>query len=263
MSWLTTIFSRNRRILSYGLIAILLLALLIGRGTIRPAVGNICVTLFYYPFAEIRDSVKNLFEVAETNRRLKNSLTEASLQLNALQEARRENQRLREFLGFEPSEGYQVVPVKIISLIHNQFPIAAVINKGTDDSIEVNQSVINRFGLVGKVKEVMPDYATVQLLTDPSNAVSGRIAESRQIGIVRYVPGEGMIFDNLPADAEINTGDAVITSGLGGVYPSGLSVAIVDSVATPKGEIKKQVWLKPSVNFLEIEELYVLRSGTK
>lgn len=261
MNWFTTIISRNRRAFSYGVIAFLFFILLIGKSGIRPAVANACMTIFYYPFVEIRDNVKSLMEVSETNRRLKNSLTEASLQLSAMAEARRENQRLREFLGFEPAEDYQVVPVKIISLIYNQHPVAAVINKGQRDSIMVNQPVINRFGLVGKVREVMPDYATVQLLTDPSNAVSARIAESRQIGIVRYVPGEGMIFDNLPADAEVNPGDIIITSGLGGVYPSGLSVAVVDSAATPKGEIRKSVWLRPSVEFLEIEELYVLKRG--
>lgn len=260
MSWFSTILSRNRRVFSYGLIAILFLILLIAKNSVRPAVSNICLTLFYYPFAELRDSVGGLYDVAETNRRLKNTLTEASLQLNALAEARRENQRLREFLGFEPAEDFEVIPVKITSLVLNQYPVAAVINKGSDDSIQVNQTVINRFGLVGKVKEVIADHATVQLLTDPSNAVSARIAESRQIGIVRYVPGVGMIFDNLPADARIEKGDAIISSGLGGVYPSGLSVAVVDSVDTPKGEIKKSVWLRSSVDFLEIEELYVLRS---
>ncbi|HHI03112.1 MAG TPA: rod shape-determining protein MreC [candidate division Zixibacteria bacterium] len=124
----------------------------------------------------------------------------------------------------------------------------------------MNQPVINRFGLVGKIKEVMPEFSTVQLITDPANAVSARIAESRQFGIVRYNPEEGMIFDNLPADASINKGDLIISSGLGGIYPSGLSIGVVDSVLTVKGEIKKSIWLKSNVDFLEIEELYVLES---
>ncbi len=263
MTWFSTIFYRNRRLLNFGLVTIFFLLITVSEGVVRPFLGNIAMSIFHYPFSELKGSIDNLKNVAEDNRNLKNTLTETSLQLSSLAEARRENHRLREFLGFEPPENFRVVPVKIVSLGlmgHNQYPIAAAINKGLNDSIKINQPVINRFGLVGKVKEVMPEFSTVQLLTDPANAVSARIAESRQFGIVRYSPEEGMIFDNLPADATINKGDLIISSGLGGVYPSGLTIAVVDSVLSIKGEIKKSIWLKPSADFLEIEELYVLES---
>jgi len=260
MTWLSTVFYRNRRFLNFGCALVILLLLTISAGTIRPFLGNVAMSIFHYPFSELKSSVENLTKVAEDNRNLKNSLTEASLQLNSLAEARRENRRLREFLGFEPPDNFRVVPVKIISLGHNQYPISAVVNKGSNDSIQVNQPVINRFGLVGKIKEVMAEFSMVQLLTDPANAVSARIAESRQFGIVRYTHEEGMIFDNLPADAVINKSDLVISSGLGGIYPSGITIAVVDSVLAVKGEIKKSIWLKPGADFLEIEELYVLES---
>lgn len=263
MTWFSTIFYRNRRLLNFGCAIIIFILITIFGGAIRPLLGNVALSIFHYPFSELKNSIESLKKVAEDNRNLKNTLTEASLQLSSLSEARRENRRLREFLGFEPAENFRVVPVKIVSLGHNQYPIAAVINKGINDSIKINQPVINRFGLVGKIKEVMPEFSTVQLLTDPANAVSARIAESRQFGIVRYTPDEGMIFDNLPADARINKGDLIISSGLGGIYPSGLTIASVDSVFAVKGEIKKSIWLKPSADFLEIEELYVLESVTQ
>lgn len=260
MTWFSTIFHRNRRLLNFGCVIILFLLIAFSDVTVRPLLGNVALSIFHHPFSELKNSIERLKKVAEDNRNLKNSLTEASLRLSSLAEASRENRRLREFLGFEPPENFRVVPVRIVSLGHNQYPISAVINKGINDSIKINQPVINRFGLVGKIKEVMPEFSMVQLLTDPANAVSARIAESRQFGIVRYLPEEGMIFDNLPADAGINKGDLIISSGLGGVYPSGLTIAVVDSVFTIKGEIKKSIWLKPSADFLEIEELYVLES---
>ena len=260
MSWFSTIFQKHRRFLNFGF-AILLLSLITFSGeTFRPFLGNITLSIFIYPFSELRGYVGNLQSTAEENRNLKNTLTELTMRLEALTEAREENQRLREFLGFDSPENFKVVPVKIVSLGPNQFPTAAVINKGANDSITVDMPVVNRFGLVGKVKDVMAGFSTVQLLTDPSSAVSGRIVDNRQIGIIRYLPSEGMIFDNSPADAEINKGDKVISSGLGGVYPSGLSVGVVDSVLAVRGEIKKRVWLKPNVDFLKIEELYVLKS---
>ncbi|MBN2226875.1 MAG: rod shape-determining protein MreC [candidate division Zixibacteria bacterium] len=262
MKWTSTILGRNRRFIGFGTAVFLFFLITILSSTVRPFFGNVSSALILYPFAELKGYVAGLQSVADENRRLKNSLVETSLQLSALAEARRENTRLREFLGFDAPEHFRVVPVKIVSLRQQVYPIAAVINKGSSDSLAVDQPVINRFGLVGRVKEVMPHFATVQLLTDPTNAVSGRVAESRQFGIVRFSPARGMYFDNLPADAEIHSGDLIISSGLGGVYPAGLSIAIVDSVYAAKGDILKQVWLKPTVNLYEIEELYVLISDT-
>ena len=260
MTWISSIFYKNRRLLNFGSVIILFLSITISDKTVKPFLGNAVLSIFHHPFSELKNSIEGLSNVAKNNRDLKNSLTEASLRLSSLAEANRENRRLREFLGFEPPENFRVVPVKIVSLGHSQYPISATINKGVNDSIKINQPVINRFGLVGKIKEVMPEFSLVQLLTDPANAISARIAESRQFGIVRYTPEEGMIFDNLPADAGINKGDLIISSGLGGIYPSGLTIAVVDSVLAVKGEIKKSIWLKPSADFLEIEELYVLES---
>nr|MBN2278581.1 rod shape-determining protein MreC [candidate division Zixibacteria bacterium] len=260
MTWFSAVFYKNRRFISLILASIIFLLTVFSAGFFRPLLGNIAATVFFSPFSKFKHYIIGLQDVAEENRQLRSLIAESSLQLNVMTEARRENQRLREFLGFEPPENFRVVPVKIVALMQNIYPVAAMINKGSRDSIRINQPVVNRFGLVGKIKEVMPDHATVILLTDPANAVSGRVAESRQIGIVRFSPALGMYFDNLPADSDIKEGDLIISSGLGGVYPSGLSVAIVDTVWAERGDILKSVRLKPTVNFFEIDELYILIS---
>ena len=261
MTWPSTILHKNRRILRFGLAIILLVLTAVSPDLIRTSLGNFSSLLFIRPFSELKNYLVGLQNVATENVRLKSLIAESSLQLNILNEIKRENQRLREFLGFEPPVNYGLVPVKIVAIQANGHPLAAVINKGQKASISVDQPVVNRFGLVGKVKEVMPDFATVALLTDPSNAVSGRVAESRQIGIVRFSPERGMYFDDLPADAEIKPGDLIVSSGLGGIYPAGLAVAIVDSVSVRKGDILKMVRLSPTVDFFSIDELYVLISG--
>ncbi len=263
MAWIAAMFHRNRRLISLILALILFWPIVLSPGRIRPIVGDIIASALYFPFSELKNYIHELSKVTEENRYLRLQVVEASLQLSAQAEAIRENRRLREFLGFEPPENFRVVPVKIISLLQNIYPVAAIINKGSNDSIAVDQPVINRFGLVGKVVEVMPEFSNVALLTDPSNPVSGRVADSRQIGIVRFSPEKGLYFDNLPADALFKTGDLIITSGLGGVYPAGLSIARIDSAAAEKGDILKTIWLTPAVNFFEIDELYVLISEKK
>ena len=263
MAWIASIFYKNRRLISFILAIVLFWLIVLSPGQIRSLFGNISASVLYLPFSELKNYISELSTVTEENRHLRLQIAEASLQLSAQAEAVRENSRLREFLGFDPPENFRVVPVKIVSLLQNIYPVAAIINKGSNDSIFAVQPVINRFGLVGKIVEVMPEFSNVALLTDPSNPVSGRVADSRQIGIVRFSPEDGMYFDNLPADALFNAGDLIITSGLGGVYPAGLSIARVDSAAAEKGDILKTIWLAPTVNFFEIDELYVLISEEK
>jgi rod shape-determining protein MreC len=263
MAWIATIFFKNRRLISFILGAAIFGSIVFSPGYVRPRVGDVTARVFFYPFSELNDYITRLSTLTEENRRLRLQIAEASFQLSTQAEAVRENSRLRDFMGFEPPEKFKVVPVKIVSLLQNSYPVAAIINKGSDSSIRVDQPVINRLGLVGKITEVMPGFANVALLTDPSNPVSGRVADSRQIGIVRFSPENGLYFDNLPADANFNPGDLIITSGLGGVYPAGLSIAKIDSAAAEKGEILKKIWLTPTVNFFEIDELYVLISEPK
>jgi len=263
MNIYSTVFYRNRRLLSFSLAFVVFMLTIIFPQNIRNRLGETSAAFFLYPFSELKGYVENLEGVADENKELRRQLVEARRQLFAAAEAKRENQRLRESLGFDNDGEFNLIPVKIISLFQDIYPVAARINKGRRDSIELNCPVMNRDGLVGKIKEVGPEHSIVALLTDPSNAVSGRLAESRQFGIVRFSPRRGMYLDNLPADAEVASGDVVITSGLGGIYPAGLSVAIVDSAGAARGDIMKKVWLHPTVNFFEIDELYVLVDGAR
>jgi rod shape-determining protein MreC len=261
MAWTSTIFHKNRRSLSIILAATIFLLVTFSGSEFRPFLGNLSSTFIYSPFFKLKNYVESLRNVADENQRLKGQLAQIALQLAQFREIKRENQRLKEMIGYEPAENFDLVPVKIVSILFNYCPLAATINKGEFDGVRINQPVVNRFGLVGKVKEVMPHSAVVQLLTDPSNAVSGRIAESRQIGIVKFSMARGLVLEDLPADAEIKKGDLIVSSGLGGIFPSGIPVAIVDTVYPNDGDILKKVELKSTVDFYKIDELYVLLRG--
>jgi rod shape-determining protein MreC len=261
MAWTSTIFHKNRRSLSFILAAIIFLLVTISGSEFRPFLGNLSSTLIYSPFFKLKNYIEGLRNVSEENQSLKNQMAQLVLQLGQFREIKRENQRLKEMIGYEPTENFDLIPVKIISILYDFRPLAATINKGESEGIRVNQPVVNRFGLVGKVKEVMSHSAVVQLLTDPAGAVSGRIAESRQIGVVKYSMTRGLILEDLPADAEIKKGDLIISSGLGGIYPPGIPVAIVDSVYPNEVDILKKVDLMSTVDFYKIDEMYILLRG--
>jgi rod shape-determining protein MreC len=261
MSRITNLFARHWRNIHFAII-ILLSAGFIGFPSVLNSTFNqVIFSVFYYPFSSTRTAVAELTDVAEKNEELRQELTEASLMLSMYEEASRENSRLRSVLGFDPPPEYSLLPAEVMSVSGDYMPIAAVINKGAEDSIYVDQPVINRQGLIGRVSSVTTDFATVQLLTDPSNRVAARLAASREMGIIKYTTSEGMLLDNFPIQGTILVGDTVLSSGLGGVYPAGLKVGIVTEVSRPELQPFCDIRVAPLVNFYSIDELFILRMG--
>ena len=258
MSWITNLFAKHWRNIHLLAIVLLSAVLIIKPSGVGPTVNQIVFSIFYWPFAEVKNSVAELTSVADKNRELRQQLTEASVAISMFEETDRENARLLSVLVFEPPPGYWLLPVEIVSISGAYLPMSAIINRGFEDSIYIDQPVINQQGLVGRISSVSADFATVQLLTDPSNRVAARLARSREMEIIKFTVSEGMILDNFPVQGTINTNDTVLSSGLGGVYPAGLRVGTVREVSRPEHEPFCKITVEPAVNFYSVDELFVL-----
>jgi len=255
------LFSGKRLQLHFSSIIVLSLGLFFGGEPAQRAISQVIIGGFYYPFFKLESYVGEMRAAAAENADLRQSLVEASAALSLLQETSRENQRLRSALGFELSPGYVLLPAKVISIRGETLPVSAIINRGSEDSIMVDQTVINREGLVGRIESVTDDFAVVQLLTDPVNRVAARVADSREMGIVKFDAVEGMTLENFPIQGVVKEGDLIVSSGLGGVYAPGLTVGMVKRVERPNNEPFCVVKLVPAANFSSIEELFVLRTA--
>jgi rod shape-determining protein MreC len=261
MNWFTNLFARHWRNVHLTVISLLIIILIVGQSTVNPFLRQITVGTFYAPFATVKNAFLEYRSVAAENRNLREKLVETSTTLAMYEEAARENVRLRSVLGFEPPAGYSLIPAEIVSVSGEYIPMSAVINKGSSDSLRVDQPVINQQGLIGRISSVSANNAVVQLLTDPANRVAARIAESREMGIIKYSAGSGMMLDNFPIGGDIKVGDLLLSSGLGGVYPSGLKVGTVEEVELPEHEVFAKIKVKPAVNFYSIDELFILKEA--
>lgn len=249
---------RSWRAVNLGLILSLVIMLIVGIPGVNKIICQAVLDVTHLPFQKLSLTIEILSDVNDQNQAHIDSLTYARLQISNLEEARRENARLRSVLGFEPPPGYRLLPARVVSVTGGRLPISAAINKGLIDSVLINQPVINQVGLVGRVQEVMSGYAKVQCLTDPLNRVACRVATSREMGIVRYLPTKGMVLSDFPNQGAIAVGDTILSSGLGGIYPPGLKVGVVTSVERPENMPYSLVTLEPVVSFRTIEELFIL-----
>jgi rod shape-determining protein MreC len=181
-------------------------------------------------------------------------------------EIRQENNRLREQLGFSQALRYRHIPAEIIGRDpHNLFS-ALVINKGKHSGVANNMPVIayqnGTESLVGKVIQTGQFESLVMPLYDVSSFISSRLAESRYEGIVE---GQGnpeaallMRFIRKRARDEINYGDLVVTSGMGGVYPSGINIGRVNRVYYQENEISMELELEPYIDFSRLEYVFII-----
>jgi len=258
MNLLSSLLARSWRNVHLAIITVLSIALISGLFGVERFVSRVVVSGLYEPFFYIKNAVNDLTTAADERDVLRESLVEASMKLSLQEEAFRENLRLRSILGFEPPASYHIIPAKVISVSGVGLPTAAIINRGSKDSIKVDQSVINQAGLVGRIIAVTENHATVQLLTDPLNRVAARVSSSREMGIVKYRTNRGLILDNFPVQGTVAVGDTILTSGLGGIYAPGLLIGTVTSVERPEREPLCKVDIATAANFRSIEELFVL-----
>ncbi|MEE8149549.1 MAG: rod shape-determining protein MreC [candidate division Zixibacteria bacterium] len=262
MNQISNLFPKNWRNLHFIVLVFFSILLIFGGETINAPTSRIIINSFYYPFFKIKTFVAEMSTISAENDLLRQQLVKSRTRIAMLEKEARKNERLGPLQDFEPPEGYSLVPAKVISVNYDgSLPISAVINRGARDTIAVDQPVVNLSGLIGRIKEIMGDVSVVQLLTDPANRVAARIAETREMGIVKYESNKGLVLANFPVQGEIHEGDLIVSSGLGGVYAAGLTIGNVKRVVRRDDEPFCDVTLEPAARFGSLEELFVLRSS--
>jgi rod shape-determining protein MreC len=189
--------------------------------------------LFHYLTDRWRDRALLLTERDQLQR----ELTRSRAKLLVLDELERENDRLRRLLDAAAAldRDYQTVELRQLDL--NPYSHRLLINRGASQGLRVGQAVMDSNGLVGQVDEVLVHSASVILLSDPDHALPIEVERSR-LRTIAYGSGrEGELrLTDLPMNADIQVGDVVLSSGLGGRFQPGLPVADVTEVSRLPGE---------------------------
>jgi rod shape-determining protein MreC len=216
------------------------------------------------PFRAVDRGVRHVRELFVSNQGLREELAAVNLELARTAEMRRENERLRAMLGFEARETLELIGCEILAEGAGHLGRASVVlNRGYNDGIRVGQALAGREGLAGKVIEVRPRRSHALLLTHPDCAVAVRVERSRIAGIVEWSAGsfENLKLRNLSYLADVEVGDRVISSGLGGVFPEGITVGQVTRIEKDDTGLLLDVDVQPAVDFQTLEELFALRSS--
>lgn len=157
-----------------------------------------------------------------------------------------ENARLRALLNSATHVDDSVLIAELIGVSPDPLRHLVVIDKGSEAGLFVGQAVIDAHGLVGQVVEVSRWFSRVLLITDSAHAVPVQVNRN---GVRAVADGGGRIdeltLSHVAATTDIVVGDLLVTSGLGGIFPSGYPVAVVTAVEEDPGSPFLQVEARP------------------
>lgn len=178
-----------------------------------------------------------------------------------LREVASDYQRLVGLLEYTSSVTDQEFITADVIGVDSQSSVRSIfINKGTRDGLDIGMPVVTQLGLVGRVFDVSANVARIQLISDQTSAVSGRLQTTRAEGSVQ---GRGLITGNLrmtfiPLDTEIIEGDLVVTSGLGGNFPPDIVIGQVTSRRSFDFELFQEAEIRSLIDFTTLEFVLVV-----
>jgi rod shape-determining protein MreC len=174
--------------------------------------------------------------------------------LAATWETAGENDRQRKDLAFEKDRPGTLVAASVIGADSASFAKSLRINRGSRHGIGRNMAVVTPSGVLGRVLEVSAFFSDVQLITDGRSAVPVRVQRTRAQGVLEGL-GQGLCHLKYVSRAEdVQTGDVVVTSGLGGIFPRGIVAGTVVSVDKKEFGVLQEVQVAPAADFKRLPE---------
>lgn len=170
-----------------------------------------------------------------------------------------ENNRLREMLKSSKKFDDKVLIAELVAFDLKPFSHQVVINKGWRQNVYQGQVIVDASGVMGQIVNVGPFSSTALLLTDPRHAIPVQVNRS---GLRAIAIGTGqshiLQLQHLPSNADIQEGDLVISSGLGGRFPPGYPIGTVNSIESVVGEYFLRVTMIPSAQLVKSREVLLV-----
>src|SRR5438105_6597576 len=209
----------------------------------------------------VRTGLKSLEELEKENAALNVDNRQLRATNQALRDVEHEVNRLRHALNYRERSVFKLVPTEVIARDSSSWWRTLTINRGKRDAIETDMPVVTDVGLVGKTTTVSETISVVLLISDENCRVAASVEGSREQGIVsgeRVTSGLTPVLDLnfLSKQADLKPGQKVYTSGVGGVFPSGLLIGVVKSFRVRA--LDGQAQLTPAVDLSHLEDLFVV-----
>jgi len=207
----------------------------------------------------VSENLSSRQTLLDENAQLHDEQLQLKVRLQKLEALEAENQRLRELLGSSFKVGEQSLIAELIKVDMAPFSQQILLNKGSLHKVYSGQPLLDAYGVMGQVLDVGPLTSTAILITDPSHAIPVEVNRNGLRAIARGIGDIGQLeLPHIPNNADIEPGDLLVTSGLGGRFPAGYPVARVISVTNKPGEPFADVTAEPTARLMSTREILLV-----
>jgi rod shape-determining protein MreC len=184
-----------------------------------------------------------------------------------------ESQQLEKLLNFKERNSlrFTLLGARIISRSPDNWYSAMVVDRGSEDGVEKDMVVVSDTGLVGRVDAVWPHSADILSILNPGVA-AGAVVNAPDAGVVVQASEsavQGVVEGNkedpsvlwmidLPYDAKVQPGEIVVTSGLGGIFPSDLPIGKIQQFNNEGSDLNQYALVQPFVDFSRLEDVFII-----
>lgn len=235
------------------------------RGTLARSIFSVTVTPVQGMMLAIKGGVisvwsdyVNLIGVKTENEALRKTVLALEQENNRLTEEMNLNARLRELLQYKESAGFSTTSASITAFNTDLWTRTVTIDKGLDDGIRKDFSVISPSGVVGRVIDSDGSTSTVLLATDARSNIDAVIQRSRVKGVIEGNGADGLGLKYIRQIDDVQAGDVIVTSGLSGIFPKGIVIGEVTKVEKGTDNFFKYIEVRPSSDIRKIEEVLVV-----
>jgi rod shape-determining protein MreC len=221
--------------------------------------GQTWITTRYQVIQDLITSPSDMTLLRQRNAELESQVAQLQSQVIDLQNQISEVEILSALLDFaraHPENKY--LGATVISYDTSPFMHYVVINCGSDQGVRRGMPVVTAQGLIGRITAVTAGAARIQLINDPGSHINIRLKPTEAQAVLSGSLTGDITLDNIPQDAAIQAGDLVLTSGLGGDYPSNLLIGQVSGVQHRAYELFQNASVQPVADFSKLVIVLVI-----
>ena len=204
-----------------------------------------------------------LVGVAEKNVELRDKLETLTLEYSILSEKVIQLENYNQLLNFRDTYAFTTMAANVIGRNLDGYMKYIIIDRGAEDNISVNDPVVSASGLVGRVSEVYTGTSRIELLYHHDSNVSVFNNRTRTVGILKGDGHGGLYVDYYERLDEVRTGDILITSGMGQLFPKGIRTGTVSEIVAPPTGLFQKLLVDCAVDFYKLEQVLVVKHDRK
>ncbi len=194
----------------------------------------------------VSDYFISLDDLRANNEQLMADVSLLNATLAELKHAKTIIEELQAVLNYAPSQNVKQALAEISRINPNRQRQEVIINVGSEQGVSLDSCTLDPWGLYGRIVEVFPNSSRVLLINDERHATPVMVRRTQQYFIASgNGPNELLTLDKVNLSTDIQVGDELITSGLGGVFPEGLLLGDVTAISDNVAESTKHVTVAP------------------